>query len=277
MTRRWLPVFVALALGSPVAAKQLQRKPDPAPDAPTLGVGLHYRHDEFDEVTLHVFVYPVGRVAREEALARVMQDVREGVAANVARSPDGEATFGEIRPLDLRRVAADGSVDEAPAATGDAPQATGATQAEDEALAMIARIDEASDPRLGQELSIRLSLQGRHVDSMALAFYRGLYLYKVRASVDVGIVPAESVERLARLAMAQLLPAIEVRNAGSCSRREIRHDPDAPDASRRLMESLVASQREAELEACGDTLDEVVPEGMRGIALVFPPGTWRQR
>lgn len=247
------------------------------PGQPLLGVSLNYVHGDLPEMTLHLFVYPIGRVPREQALARVMQEVREGIGARLGQSPDGRVDYGEETSLDLGRVEKDGSLRPEPA---PAPVPSPAGEVEDEdarVSAVFAQVEAALSPQLGRELPLQLAFDGRSMDSVAFAFYRGLYVFKGRATINVGVVPAETLHRVARRAMAMLVPAIEVRNTGSCTKREIQVDTKAGEDAMQdqLLRGMAASHLRGQLENCAATLDATVPPGMRALPLEFPPGTWQ--
>ncbi|HBD19794.1 MAG TPA: hypothetical protein DC063_06765 [Arenimonas sp.] len=246
------------------------------PGQPLLGVSLNYAHADLPEMTLHLFVYPIGRVTREQALAQVMREVREGIDMRLGQSLDGRVDYGEETSLDLGRVEEDGSLrpESAPAAVP--PPAEGDENAR--VLAVFAQADDDLSPQRGRELPLQLAFDGRSMDSVAFAFYRGLYLFKGRATVNVGVVPAETLHRVARRAMAVLVPAIEVRNTGSCTKLEIQVDTKGSEDAmqEQLLRGMAASHLRGELENCAAELDATVPLGMRALPLEFPPGTWQQ-
>lgn len=273
------------------------------PDRPDLGVGMRYVHPDFPAVRLDLFVYPIGRVGRDQALAHVLSGVREGVDAGVAQGVYANVVMGEETVLDLRGVAEDGSLlpeagatpavepvdavassdttartdEHGPAAD---PQADATEPSLNDVLeAMGGDIDEKTDWRLGRQLAMHLDYHGEPQDSLAFAFYRGLYLYKGRISASPVDVPAESLQRLGRHAMTVLLPALQVRNAGSCSKQEIEIDArlEGDALTKQLAEGLFTTQALAEAENCEETLDETVPEGYRGLALEFDPAVWRKQ
>lgn len=257
-----------------VAGFELREATD-YPGRPLLGVGLNYVHADLPEMTLHLFVYPIGRVPREQALARVMQEVREGIDVRLGQSADGRVDYGEEASLDLTRVEEDGSL-----RPQSAPAAVSPPADEDEdarVLAVFAQADAALSPQQGRELPLQLAFDGRSMDSVAFAFYRGLYVFKGRATVDVGVVPAETLHRAARRAMAVLVPAVEVRNTGSCTQLGIEVDTQAGDEAMQdqLLRGMAASHLRSQLENCTATLDATVPPGMRALPLEFPPGTWQ--
>lgn len=252
------------------------------PGQPDLGVGARYVHPDFPAVRLDLFVYPIGRVDRDDALARVLSEVREGVEAGVQQGKYAHLEMGGEAPLDLGRVGDDGAL--APEADAADPAADGVdVRAEDGSdldvalEAISAGVDAKSDWRRGRRLDMRLDFQGVPQNSIAFAFYRGLYLYKGRISASPVDVPSESLDRLGQHAMATLLPAVQVRSTGACHEREITFDPDMPEDERAkdLFGKMARSLALAESESCAEVLDEGVPDGQRGFLLTFDPDVWR--
>lgn len=235
------------------------------PGQPQSGVGLRYRHADLPEVRLDLFVYPAGRVARDRALADAMTEVRASIEHARDQGKYSALAFGEETGFDLRRVdAADGSL----RVDG------GAGEGRDEPADLAIRLAAAAEGRsgIGRRLGIRMTFDGKSENSLAFVFYRGLFLYKGRVSVSPKYVAEENFERVAQLAMAQLVPAIKVRSTGGCAATTVTVDPGGDEA---LALSLAAALADVAEEECADTLDESVPEGQKGLLLTFDPAMWR--
>ena len=216
---------------------------------PDAGVGLRYQHDELPEVLIDLFIYPVGRLERERALEHGMRTTRQEINATAERGAYSALEFDDEQAFDLRTLAVDGSA----GAVG------------------------APGPDVGRRQFFRYSREEGPADSLIFMFHRGLFLAKGRASALPEVVPKEIFDRVANLAMAAIVPAIEVRSTGGCSARTIDVDAtlEGEALQAQLMNRLLESQRQAEEENCLPTLDETVPAGRRGQLLVFPPSLWQ--
>lgn len=240
------------------------------PGDPGSGVGFRYQHEAFPEVRIDVFVYPVGRVDRDTAVAQGIAEVRASVENAVEQGGYGDLVFGEETSFDLRRVDADGAL--LPAAAepglpmGDALDA--------QLSRAVARVEADLEPAIGRRLDIQMSIDGAHQNSRAYQFYRGLYLYKGRISAPPTLLPGEAFDRFTNHAMASLVPQIQVRSTGSCHESNIYVDPDEVDAVDFAAQAKRALLR-SELDQCRETLDETVPDGFRAIPLEFAPSMWR--
>lgn len=218
--------------------------------SPQAGVSMRYRHDDVPEVVLDVFVYPVGRMDRGQALDYGMRTTRADIDGAAAQGACSEVDYADEEAFDLGAVGEDGSA----GPVGE------------------------DGPDLGRRQALRYVRKEGPMDSLIFMFHRGLFLHKGRLSALPKQVPQENFDRFANHAMATLVPAIEVRSAGGCAKREIFIDPalDAEAMQKQLLEAVFRSAREAEEENCSPALDESVPEGMRGQLLVFPPQMWRR-
>lgn len=217
---------------------------------PDAGVGLRYQHADVPEMLLDLFVFPVGRVPRERALAYGMQSTRAELASAAAQGAYSDIRYGDEVAFDLRSVAADGR---AGPAGGPGPDN-------------------------GRRQPFRYVREEGPMDSLIFMFHRGLFLTKGRVSVLPTDLPGESFDRLANHAMATIVPAIEVRSTGACSSLTVEVDPalEGEPLQAQLMDRLMESQRQAEEENCTPPLDETLPAGKRGQLLVFPPEIWRE-
>lgn len=215
---------------------------------PEAGVGLRYQHDDMPEVLIDLFVFPIGRIENERALDYGMRTARQEINATAERGAYSDVEFEDEQPFDLRTLAVDGSA----GAVG------------------------APGPDVGRRQYLKYVREEGPADSLIFMFHRGLFLAKGRATALPTIVPKEIFDRVTNLAVATVVPAIEVRSTGGCSHREIGIDAslEGEALQAQLMNRLLESQRQAEEENCQPTLDETVPAGRRGQLLVFPPEMW---
>lgn len=239
------------------------------PGNPAAGVGIRYQHPDFMGVRLDLFVYPAGRVDQGALLEQGMAGVTSEIEGQAAKGRYADLAFDEIRDFDLRQVASDGSL--VPEGEGEA------TASEPWIPGFLLEYAGAADADTGRLMDVRLSIDGRPHHSRAFLFYRGLYLYKGRITTSIREMPGENFERFSQHAMAQLVPAIEVRNTGGCSDQVIHVDPDASsdESQAAFQRAVVEASIQAANENCRATLDETVPEGMRAVPLAFDPAMWR--
>ena len=241
------------------------------PGNPAAGVGIRYQHPEFLGVRLDLFVYPAGRVDQDALLEQGMAGVTREIEGQADKGRYTDLAFDPIRDFDLRQVATDGSLEPEGESDVDA--------AEPEAWieGFLLEYAGAADADTGRLMDVRLSIDGQAYHSRAFLFYRGLYLYKGRITTPIREMPGETFERFSQHAMAQLVPAIEVRNTGGCSDQVIHVDPDAgsEEAQAAFQRAVVEASMQATSENCRATLDETVPEGMRAVPLAFDPAMWR--
>jgi len=217
--------------------------------APDAGVGIRYRHDDVPEVLLDLFVYPVGRMERGQALGFGMRTTREDIDRAVAQGAYADVDYADEEAFDLAAVGEDGSA----GPVGE------------------------DGPGVGRRQALRYVRKEGPMDSLIFMFHRGLFLHKGRLSALPKQVPQENFDRFANHAMATLVPAIEVRSAGGCASHTIYVDPklegDAMQAQ--LLAGVERTARLQKEEGCTDKLDATIPAGMRGQLLVFPPELWR--
>lgn len=237
------------------------------PGQPGAGIQVRYRHDDFPDVRVDLFVYPAGRVERTPLLDRAMRDLRQSLEYAVKQGNYSGLEFGTDGEFDLRRVDSDGSLrapDEEATPAADAPDLD----------AVLVAASNQQDYRVGRLLEARLRMGEEAMESHGYLFYRGLYLVKGRISATPLDLPGEAFARFTQFAMATLVPAITARSTGGCAHDEIIVDPDAKDASQTLVRQLVASAARDEQEQCAEQLDETVPAGHRALPLVFDPDMW---
>lgn len=248
------------------------------PDHPASGAGLRYVHDDFPDVLVNLFVYPVGRVDRTAALDHGMGQLRDELAAISAQGRYRDLAYGPEIEFDLDGVADDGRVmPPGPAQPGEGDGGDGDADAEAEILAIAAQVEAAMDTSLGRRLSLSFSRDDGPVNSAAFLFYRGLYLYKGRISAPATAMPAESFDRFANRAMALIVPAVRVRSTGGCANLAVNVDPDgdSEEMQRQLIRGMVESHTRQKNENCKPAWDPAVPEGHRSQLLVYPASMWR--
>ncbi|ODS62563.1 MAG: hypothetical protein ABS41_09435 [Arenimonas sp. SCN 70-307] len=218
--------------------------------APQAGASVRYRHDDVPEVVLDVFVYPVGRMDRGEALDYGMRTTRADIDRAAAQGAYSDVEYADEQAFDLGTVDEDGSA-------GPVGK---------------------DGPDLGRRQALRYVRKEGPMDSLIFMFHRGLFLHKGRLSALPKRVPQENFDRFANHAMATLVPAIEVRSTGGCTSHDIYVDPklDGEAMQAQLLAGVERTARLQKEENCAGELDTSVPGGMRGQLLVFPPEMWRR-
>lgn len=245
------------------------------PDHPASGAGLRYVHDDFPDVLVNLFVYPIGRVERTAALDQGMDQLRDELAAISAQGRYRDLDYGPEVGFDLDDVADDGRVTPSDP-DGSADGGPGDTDAEAEVLAITAQVEAAMDTSLGRRLSLSFSRDDGPMNSAAFLFYRGLYLYKGRISAPATAMPVENFDRFANRAMALIVPAVHVRSTGGCANLTVNVDPegDSEQMQRQLIHGMIESHTRAKNENCKAAWDPAVPEGHRSQLLVYPASMW---
>ena len=244
------------------------------PGHPEWGAGMRYAHPDFPDVLVDLYVYPVGRADRGDALDSGMGQLRDELSAMTDQGRYTDMAYGDEVDFNLASVAADGRIDLA----GSGPEQAAAPRTdEQEILAAIAGVEASLDPAVGRKLPLRFARDGEPLDSVAYLFYRGLFLYKGRISTSARAMPQDSFDRFANHAMARLVPAVAVRSTGGCHQTTISVNPDASpeQVQRQLMLGAAESLARSENEGCSEKLDPTVPWGHRGIRMEFPPSMWR--
>ena len=253
---------------------------------PEMGVGARYSHRGFPDVAMDFFIYPFGDFNRDKALDALEERMRAELRDVEASGRYHDLQFGETADIDLQRIDEDGSlqpVRDGLIGRGDSLSVDieGAKKDLERTLvAETARVErhvrDATDPDLGRRLPIRLRLEadGEPRQSVSFLFLRALHAVKVRATSPLANSP-DVFDRFANRAVADIVPRVVIRNAGGCAKNVIEIDPDAdPDVGALML--AVKSQMSlirAERKQCDDTLDERVPEGMRG-KVIEVGGIW---
>lgn len=242
------------------------------------GIGLRYQHERFPDVRIDLFVYALGRAPAQKALEWGMQELRGQIDHAAGQGVISGVRYGEQQAVDLRRIDVDGSQRSPDGDPAGAPGQDAGADPPDafELLQAMMELEgkaSADDPDRGQRLSLTLAMGEEALHSRAYLFYRGLYLFKGRISASGMLLPGENLDRFSDLAMAQLVPLVQVRSTGGCARQTVYVDPSSKDR-KDLVPQLVAANLRSRRENCAPTLDETVPAGFRAEALVYPPGMW---
>lgn len=256
------------------------------PGRPEMGVGARYAHPEFPEVVLDIYIYPVGAFARDAALDGLVDAMRNELRTFEADGGYEQLEFGDPVDIDLQRVDADGTLGAVRAGllgvggemTIDTERAKTDLEGAmaDELPKVEKTVRDATDPDIGRRLPIRFRHDGVERRSVSFLFHRSLYAFKARVSTHAGVDP-DSFDRLANRAMADIVPKTAVRNVGGCSEMSV----GAPQVDDRNVGALLLAANmqvavvRAERDGCGKTLDETVPDGMRG-ELLDVAGIWRR-
>jgi len=183
------------------------------------GAGFTYKADEDPRPVISVFVYPAGRMAQDEA------------------PRDGMAAFRH----DLQRARETGTYDRLETGIEDAFPLAAHSDASDtsdlsqdaELLATIASYSRIDGRRLG--LKAHLARQDLELRSVGFLFYRQLYYFKVRVSVEAGAMASDAFDRFADRAARTLVPAIQAVHVGDCANASITVPDDNPEEAARIL------------------------------------------
>ena len=248
------------------------------PGQPAMGAGVRYVHPDFPELALDVFIYPLGDFTRTEALDWLENAMREELRNVEASGRYERVDFGDVIDIDLQRIDDDGTLlaprADLVAATGKFTVDTEDAKRDTERRIVAAmegaqRAAEAvSDPDIGRRMAIRLREGGVEKQSASFLFYRSLYAIQARSTAPVAMGP-DTFDRLANHAIASILPAVEIRNAGGCADSEVVMDPDLDVEAGAIVLAAKMSYVQVRMRrnACSKALDETVPEGREGVVL----------
>ncbi len=143
------------------------------------GIQITYRSQDLPAAKLDFFVYVLGRGPEDEAVARGMQDIRQGVDAAQSAGMYKDVKYGDAAAID--------------AGSGDGRTLHG----------------------MKLPLSFIVTKDGGRFLSVGYMFYKQLYLVELRISAPDA--SGAAVEKVGDQAVATLLPLIRVVSAGACA------------------------------------------------------------
>ncbi|MEB1549902.1 hypothetical protein VDQ94_13550 [Xanthomonas campestris pv. campestris] len=233
------------------------------PDAKAAGAAFHYAMSGQPDLSIDVFVYPLGQRDQTQAIAEGMAAFRKDLASAVT-----QGSYSRLDELDQTTLVLP---------TNDAPAAAPANGTDAKVIAAIADAQRV----VGEKLRLRtqLSSTGKPMRSNGYLFYKQLYYFKVRVSADEDAMAQDAFESLADQAALALVPAIQVTSIGGCAKASIRVDTDATPE-----EQAVALARQIKTHLgfnCHGTLKEAGIEDAARTAdvveIAYDAGDWKSQ
>ncbi|KIQ25880.1 hypothetical protein RT95_13580 [Xanthomonas campestris] len=215
------------------------------------------------DLSIDVFVYPLGQRDQTQAIAEGMAAFRKDLASAMT-----QGSYSRLDELDQTTLILP---------TNDAPAAAPANGTDAKIIAAIADAQRV----VGEKLRLRtqLSSTGKPMRSNGYLFYKQLYYFKVRVSADEDAVAQDAFESLANQAALTLVPAIQVTSIGRCAKASIRVDTDATPE-----EQAVALARQIKTHLgfnCHGTLKEAGIEDAARTAdvveIAYDAGDWKSQ
>ena len=245
-----------------------------------------------ESLRLDVFVYPLGQSDEAQAVGRSMDEVDGGVAEYARRGVYKNVKTGARTPFVIVRPEPSMNDD------GKTPRpAFDPTPKEEVALTPTSA---ASDDPIMQAVAtslpptnshglreaISLEIEGSPKRSAAFAFYRNLFLFKLRISVAAQDMSQEDFDRLADDAARQIIPRIEVVNYGTCGNVTLNLPPDGKEKQSKAEKERQTQEGAAQLIravgrlkrdncASGPGTSGGPEKGSERTVITYPAGTWK--
>ena len=179
------------------------------------GVQIRYVSLKHPDIPLDFFIYPMGTGPDHEMLQKGMEDFTGSL-----KQAEEMGYFEKLVILPEQNLILDNEktrvVTAGDKATDLDPKDKKATD-ENTVLAAI----EKSLELPGKKLVMTHTQKNAAMQSVGYLFYRQLYLTKVRVTIGAEVMSSEQFGEMTDQAVALVVPAIEARNIGSCSDRQI--------------------------------------------------------
>jgi hypothetical protein len=247
-------------------------------DPKNFSSGLALRYAAADApLRLDVYVYPLGRGDREEALAAGMSEIEGAIRELEQKGTYQDVHFGAITEYSVPWSDAA----PVPAAGVEAADSDAADKDDEAANAILALIGETGPPATvsGRRRGLQLVNDGEPLQSLAYLFYRQLYLVKVRASAPLAAGSQPAFEAAVDRAVTTLVPALRIANDGGCGDSQINVPSDGTEKqqSDALLRGLGETMARLEREGCGDFDEATLPAGYATQEIRFPADAWKSQ
>lgn len=242
-----------------------------------------------DGLRISVFAYPVGRMEEDDAVKRLMQDLKGSIrdarrAGMYSRARAGKGSAFVVDAPSAPHDRDDDAAKEPAVGNRDMQPSEGQEPEDEEASRRVAAALLSSLPpkvNRGRRQWFSITSDGVAHRSLAYIFYRQLFAFKVRVSAPEDAMDAETFEALADTAVRHLVPAFEAENFGECStvlisvpaRRPTRKDEEKLQIAIGREVGRVVSENCAKVEAFAhqESSDDTVR-----VDIVYPDDAWRQ-
>lgn len=229
--------------------------------------------------TITAYVYPIGRMATEEALAAGISHVVEGVKGrdytDVRIDPDTPYSVAAPTAPLLAKTPRGNQKIIAP--SGERPAKPDASD-EDMAAALKSWMPEDKTP--GRRVGMHFSNDGTPVRSVGYVFYRQMMLVKLRITAAAADIDEDAFNLHANLAANSIAPAFEIQNFGKCG---VLYLPMPPEGEQEKSDgkagglALIEEMGRVQRENCvvSEGKPDKLPGGQVRHTLVYPADTWK--
>jgi len=237
------------------------------------GVQIRYVSSKYPDVAIDFFVYPIGKGPGNELLQAGMKDfvdsLKQAEELGYFEKLAIQAEQDLVLNSDIRIVS--------PTEKIQADKNAAAEKNDNEAL--VASIGKSFDLS-GKKVAMTHLQKNMPMQSLGYLFYRQLYLTKVRITIPADALSSDDFNTMADQAVLQLVTAIEARNIGSCSNKEIviKVDEDkkdglfSSDILRQLTEGLNGNLEDNCLTDLA--LDKIPMSEFEVVTIEYTPEDW---
>lgn len=238
------------------------------------GVQMRYVSSRHPDIPIDFFIYPMGTGPVKKMLTSGMQDFTDslrqaeemGYFEKLVLSSEQDLILDDEK---IRVLTADTAPLENTASKTETPE-------ENAVLAAI----EASFDLPGKKLGITHVQKNSAKQSVGYLFYRQLYLTKVRVTIEAAALSSEEFSNMTDAAVAQIVPAIEARNIGSCSDRKIsvtiNESKKKAAFSDDLMQQIIAGHTQNAADNCVTdlALGKIATSAFEVVTIEYTPEDW---
>jgi hypothetical protein len=229
--------------------------------------------------TLTAYVYPVGRMTTEAALAAGISHIVDGVKGQDYTDVRVEAdtpyaVAAPTAPLLAKTPRGNQKI----VSPSHEPPAKPDPTDEDMAAALKSWTPEDRTP--GRRVMMHFSNDGTPVRSVGYVFYRQMMLVKLRITAAAADIDEDTFSLHANLAANSIAPAFEIQNFGTCGVLQLPLLPEGESdksegnaGALALIEEMGRVQRENCVVDEGEP--DALPAGRVRHTLVYPADTWK--
>ena len=238
---------------------------------------------------LNVYIYPRGRADEATAVQADIAEVEAAIREVVARDTYTDLRVGARSDFVVARpesaILADSSKKKPGDASGIKPEFSLEPSADNKDDPIVRALMESMPPANshGMRQSFAFSHKSVPMRSMGYVFYRNLFMFKVRISLPEASIGQAEFETLADAAARTLVPAMYVKNFGTCGALVVEL-PEQGSAGGDAADSKNAAALVREIgrinrENCASNEGDKPSgpaEGFERQVIEYPPDAWKQ-